>query len=319
MRNLYIDINMYSLSLYPAIDTTIYVDHFEPVRELIATNEHSEAGGKGANVSAALGEMGISCPCIALVGRENAESYLKKLKRIGVQYIPLFAEGRIRENLSLETPAGQFRIMRRGFSADPGTLPQLQRILSAVLFPGDLVFVGGKLPEGILSEDLASICEFIRGLGAWVILDTASITLEDLEHIAPILMKPNRYELAALTGVEVTSVEQGIAAGHCLLGAGVQSLLISLDANGAIYLDANTCLTAAAPAVEVKSTVGAGDSMLARFTGCLSQGMQLQDALRHAVAAGSAACTYYGTKAPNGELVEQLAAQVQVRELCHRT
>ena len=129
-------VTMYSLSLYPAIDTTIYVERFEPVRELIATDEHSEAGGKGANVSAALGEMGIACPCIALVGRENAEIYLKKLRSIGVQYIPLFAEGRIRENLSLETPAGQFRIMRRGFAADAGTLPQLERVLAAVLSPG---------------------------------------------------------------------------------------------------------------------------------------------------------------------------------------
>ena len=312
-------VTMYSLSLYPAIDTTIYVERFEPVRELIATDEHSEAGGKGANVSAALGEMGIACPCIALVGRENAEIYLKKLRSIGVQYIPLFAEGRIRENLSLETPAGQFRIMRRGFAADAGTLPQLERVLAAVLSPGDLVFVGGTLPEGIGSAQLAGICEEIRRLQAKVVLDTASVLPEDLPRIAPVLMKPNRHELEALTGLPVGDLEECLAAGQKLLAAGVESLLISLDADGAVYLDGERRLYAAAPAVEVRSTVGAGDSMLARFVGCRSRGMMLEEALRHAVAAGSAACTYYGTKAPNNALVERLSGQVEVRELSHRS
>ena len=57
---------MMALSLCPAIDTTLYLDGLRPVQELPVREEHSEAGGKGPNVAAALARLGIDCPCIAL-------------------------------------------------------------------------------------------------------------------------------------------------------------------------------------------------------------------------------------------------------------
>ena len=59
---------IYTLSLFPAIDTTLYLEGMEPVRELPAQREHSEAGGKGANTAAALTALGLDCACICLMG-----------------------------------------------------------------------------------------------------------------------------------------------------------------------------------------------------------------------------------------------------------
>ena len=48
---------MLALSLCPAIDTTLYLDGLRPVQELPVREEHSEAGGKGPNVAAALARL----------------------------------------------------------------------------------------------------------------------------------------------------------------------------------------------------------------------------------------------------------------------
>ena len=68
---------IYTLSLFPAIDTTLYLEGMEPVRELPAQREHSEAGGKGANTAAALTALGLDCACICLMGEENAGLFLR--------------------------------------------------------------------------------------------------------------------------------------------------------------------------------------------------------------------------------------------------
>ena len=156
---------MMALSLCPAIDTTLYLDGLRPVQELPVREEHSEAGGKGPNVAAALARLGIDCPCIALTGEENAAAFLRLAREAGVRCLPVPVPGRIRENLSLETPAGQFRVMRRGFSVGEEDLERLGEVLRRVVPPGAFLFAGGKLPDGIAPGRFAALCEVLRDRG----------------------------------------------------------------------------------------------------------------------------------------------------------
>ncbi len=193
--------NIYTLSLCPAIDTTLYLEEIGLDRELPVHREHSEAGGKGANTAAALAVQGVDCACICLMGEENAGLFLHLLDDAGVRCVPIPLPGRIRENLSLETPQGQYRVMRQGFRADRRALGRLEMVLRERLRPGDTVLVGGKLPEGIAADDLAALCERIHSLGAEVTLDTAAVRLAQVERIRPLVIKPNRLELGEITGL----------------------------------------------------------------------------------------------------------------------
>lgn len=303
---------IYTLSLFPAIDTTLYLEGMEPVRELPAQREHSEAGGKGANTAAALTALGLDCACICLMGEENAGLFLRLLDAAGVRCIPIPLPGRIRENLSLETPQGQYRVMRQGFRADHRALGRLEMVLRERLRPGDTVLVGGKLPEGITADDLAALCELIHSLGAEVTLDTAAVRPVQVERIRPLVMKPNRLELGEITGLPVERLEDCVAAARLLLRHGAERVLVSLDRDGAFLLDREGLLLARAPEVEVRSSVGAGDAMLAWFTAALLAGLPREEALRRAVAAGSAACLHYGTHAPSREEAEALLSRVGI-------
>ena len=303
---------IYTLSLFPAIDTTIYLDQIEPVRELPARQEHSEAGGKGANTAAALTALGLDCACICLMGEENAGLFLRLLDAAEVRCIPIPLPGRIRENLSLETPQGQYRIMRQGFRADHRALNRLEMVLRERLRPGDTVLVGGKLPEGITADDLADLCGLIHSLGAEVTLDTAAVRPEQVDRIRPLVMKPNRQELGEITGLPVERLEDCIAAARLLRQHGAERVLVSLDRDGAFLLDREGLIMARAPEVEVRSTVGAGDAMLAWFTAALLTGLPREEALCRSVAAGSAACLHYGTHAPAREEAEALLSRVNL-------
>ena len=303
--------NIYTLSLCPAIDTTLYLEEIGLDRELPVHREHSEAGGKGANTAAALAVQGVDCACICLMGEENAGLFLHLLDDAGVRCVPIPLPGRIRENLSLETPQGQYRVMRQGFRADRRALGRLEMVLRERLRPGDTVLVGGKLPEGIAADDLAALCERIHSLGAEVTLDTAAVRLAQVERIRPLVIKPNRLELGEITGLPTGDLNQCVEAARLLHQHGAQRVLVSLDRDGAFLLDQEGLLLAQAPEVEVRSPVGAGDAMLAWFTAALLAGCTREEALCRAVAAGSAACLHYGTHAPSREEVEALLSQVR--------
>lgn len=149
-------------------------------------------------------------------------------------------------------------------------------------------------------------------LGAEVTLDTAAVRPAQVERIRPLVMKPNRLELGEITGLPVERLEDCVAAARLLLRHGAERVLVSLDRDGAFLLDREGLLLARAPEVEVRSSVGAGDAMLAWFTAALLTGLPREEALRRAVAAGSAACLHYGTHAPSREEAEALLSQVGI-------
>ena len=83
-------------------------------------------------------------------------------------------------------------------------------------------------------------------------------------------------------------------------------LLVSLGEKGAMLYTKDDQLRVSAPKVEKKSTVGAGDSMVAGFVLSLTQGKNFEDALRYAVACGTAATMQPGTELCNKKNADAL-------------
>ena len=67
-----------------------------------------------------------------------------------------------------------------------------------------------------------------------------------------------------------------------------------------------------APAITPKSTIGAGDSMIAGFIAATAKGMIAPDCLRTAVAFGSAACLQEGTRAPDPADIAVIWEQIKI-------
>ena len=92
------------------------------------------------------------------------------------------------------------------------------------------------------------------------------------------------------------------------------NVIISLGGRGAALATDGGEYFASAPSVEVLSTVGAGDSMIAGFIAATDVGSSADRALALAVAFGSAACTTSGTQAPPRALVEKLSSEIQCKK-----
>ena len=129
----------------------------------------------------------------------------------------------------------------------------------------------------------------------------------------PWMIKPNTdelvesYQLPATTYAEQKKLFANLAK--------IEHVVISMGEDGVNWLNDTHPLHATAPKVIVKSTVGAGDSLLAGMIHGLLGGFSAEETLKTATAIASHAVTQIGFRIPNAEKLNQLKAQTTINSL----
>ncbi|MCQ2435763.1 MAG: 1-phosphofructokinase family hexose kinase [Clostridia bacterium] len=301
-----------TVTLNPAFDVHCHADVFEARRENLAHITDCDAGGKGVNVSRALASCGIGSTALVVVGEENGDAYLRAIKTDGVKCISLTVPGRIRENITIHTDGTtETRLSFDGFEAPDGLIGRVAQIVSRELSSGDVMTLCGRLPRGM---DIAPVKDFLRSVasrGIMTVIDSGSFTLADLCEVRPYLIKPNEQETAAFTGHVPDDVGDALSCARGIHERGIENVMISLGARGAVLCNSDGEFSADAPHVRAVSTIGAGDSAIAGFLAALASGKIGRELLRGAVAYGSAACMTTGTKSPRRDDILKLLNEIK--------
>jgi 1-phosphofructokinase len=148
--------------------------------------------------------------------------------------------------------------------------------------------------------------------GAKVFLDSSGVALGEGIKAVPDAIKPNLEELGQLIGRKLTTEAEVEKAVTDLLAGGIEQVLETLGAQGAIIADKTERLLVKPPAVVANSTVGAGDAMVAGFVVGQTRGLSLADCARLGTAAATASVIQPGTQAGSVKEVEKILADVQV-------
>lgn len=308
--------NILTLTLNPAFDVHCTVENFAPYHENLAHVNAREAGGKGVNISRALTVNGVENLCFVVLGDENGDSFAKALERDGMSYRSLTVSGRIRENITIHTPgADETRISFPGFPTDEGLLSRVTAEVEALVAEGDFVTFTGRVPAGL---PMPAVKEFLKALqkkGAKIVIDSRSFSLADLVEMKPWLIKPNQEEISEYLGRSVESFEEVLKAARELYAQGIEHVMISLGAKGALLVSEEGAFVAEPPVIKALSTIGAGDSSIGGFLAAAREGADAPRMLCSAVAYGSAACMTEGTRPPLAEDVKTLLPKIRVKML----
>jgi 6-phosphofructokinase 2 len=126
------------------------------------------------------------------------------------------------------------------------------------------------------------------------------------------MLKPNLGELSYLAGKkEIPPDEIKNTAQKMIAGGACEVMAVSMGAAGAMLVTAEMATTYTPPAVERKSTVGAGDSMVAGIVFYLAQKKNLLQAVQYGVACGTAATLNAGTELCKKEDADRLFTLIQ--------
>ena len=280
----------------PSIDRTLAVPGLRRGEVIRVASATSEAGGKGINVARALDVMGVAAVAIAPAS-EATRARLEALLdgHPPLRTVPL--DGDIRTNVSLVEPDGTVtKVNEPGPTLDPATADRLLDDIAAAIAAEDRVdwVVGsGSLPPGLPDDFHARLATRVRP-PIRVAIDADRGALRAAIGGRVSLVKPNRVELEELVGHSLETLGEVLDAAAGLTAGGIEQVLVSLGADGALAVDAASACHAEAPIDDVANTVGAGDALLA---GYLAGGASLS-ALPEAVAWSVAACRAAGTRMP---------------------
>ncbi|KSW26215.1 MULTISPECIES: 1-phosphofructokinase [unclassified Pseudomonas] len=303
-----------TLTLNPALDLTVRL----PSLELGAVNRCkavlAQAAGKGLNVAQVLADLGHELSVGGFLGADNAEAFEALFRRRGFRDAFVRVPGETRSNIKLAERSGRITDLNGpGLEVHAEAQRRLLDGLDELAADQDLVVVAGSLPRGVDPQWLHELLLRLKRLGLRVALDSSGEALRQGLAARPWLVKPNAEELAEACG---PAGEGGAdAQARALRAGGIEHLVLSEGAEGVRWYGPDGLWQATPPKVEVASTVGAGDSLLAAMVDGLLAGRPAAQVLRQATAVAALAVTQFDFGIADRERLARLQAQVAVRAL----
>ncbi|SMO91650.1 1-phosphofructokinase [Paracoccus laeviglucosivorans] len=306
-----------TVCLNPAIDQTIALNTLTPGEVLRADASRHDPGGKAVNVASCLADWGRMVVVTGLLGRDNAASFEQLFAQKGIVDYMIRVGGATRTNIKILEQGGRTTdVNLPGFVAAPddvkGVFNQLAKVVA-----GDLVVISGSQPQGLPEDTTARLVADLAGRGARVVLDVSGAPLAQAlaGPALPFAVKPNRHELEALLGRDLSDAADLVAAGRELLARGVKLVVVSMGTDGALFLTDQGGVTAHPVQIATGSSVGAGDAMVAGIAAGLAEGLDLGALARQATAFAAGKLQNAGPHLPPVAQVRALAAQVRLTGL----
>jgi len=311
-------VSVVTVTANPAIDVSASVDQVLPFHKLRCAPERRHPGGGGINIARVLHRWNAEVTAIFPAGGITGELLKQLVDREGIRRRAIDVAGDTREDITIfETGTGnQFRFVFPGTALSERELQVCCDELASVTPKPTIVAASGSLPPGAPTDFFARVLRVAKRLGARPIVDSSGAALALALEEGVYLAKPNVRELSQLVGRPLSQDDEWLDAGRRLVMAGkVEILALTLGDKGALAITRGGAWRAHAPSVRVVSTVGAGDSFLGAMILRLSHGADIEDALRYAVAAGTAALLAPGTELAQPAETDHLLPRVRVERI----
>ncbi len=309
-------VEVVTVTANPALDQTVWVPGFRAGEVNRAVRDETSPGGKGVNVAAFLAGFGVTVAATGFLGRVNAGLFEEFLaaRGIGPYFIPV--DGVTRTGIKIvDDEAGTTTDVNfPGFAVTGAELSALEDVVGRLAAPGRWVVLAGSLPREAPAATYRRLAEIVHDKGGRVALDTSGPALAEALAAGAELVKPNRLELEELTGRALPDRAALRAAAGELAARGVETVAVSLGAEGALFVRHGDAVFAAPPPVRVASTVGAGDAMVAGTLLGLRRGLPLEGVAALATACSAVAISRVGPHLDAGA-VEETVGQVKVEHV----
>jgi 1-phosphofructokinase len=310
-------IRIATISLNPAIDQTVTIPNFTAGAVNRVERQQSDAGGKGVNVASFLAHFGLPVAVTGLLGDGNTQPFTRLFTDKGIDDRFVRLPGYTRVNVKIVDPV-QDRVTDINF---PGLTPDasdLEELTAAVddLCGGTQWFVlSGSVPAGVPGDTYADLVRWLKARGKTVLLDASGPPFATAIPCGPDIIKPNIDELQELVARPLGTEEEIVTAAREIIARGVGLVAVSMGPDGALFVEADAAVLAIPPKITVRSTVGAGDAMVAGIVTATLRGLDLAGRARLATAFSVAALGEIGPHLPPRTVVEAHTEQVRVRTI----
>lgn len=270
--------------------------------------------GKGINVAKVLNDLGVNVAVGGFLGEENQGDFKLMFEQLGLDDWFQRVAGRTRINVKItETEADVTDLNFLGYQISDADWQRFVTESITYCQQFDIVAVCGSLPRGVSPEQFTLWLQQLGNTKVKVVLDSSNAALTAGLKAKPWLVKPNHRELEAWVGHHLNGIDEIVAAAKKLKNEGIANVIVSMGAEGSLWLSEQAIVQAQPPKCEnVVSTVGAGDSMVAGLIYGLINGLSQQDTLAFASAVSAFAVSQSNVGVSDVKLLDPILAKVNI-------
>ncbi|OOF22548.1 1-phosphofructokinase [Salinivibrio sp. IB574] len=303
-----------TVTFNPALDMTGALGILQAGDVNLVQKYNLHPAGKGVNVARVLADLGAQVTVSGFLGEENQDPFAHLFVEHGICDRFLRVPGVSRTNVKLVEKDGRVTDLNfPGMAVEGRDIEALTHTLLELADGHDWIVLAGSLPPGVNADQLSDWVQVLTEAGKQVIVDTSQHALRAAVSAKPWLVKPNEAELAQCLNAPISNeLDTLLARGEQLFQQGIANVVISRGVDGVLWRNHQGWLQAVAPAQEVVSTVGAGDSLVAGLVWGCQAGEEKATVLRRAVALSALAVTQVGVGVSDLDRVYQMIEKISV-------
>ncbi|MBZ5676027.1 MAG: 1-phosphofructokinase family hexose kinase [Acidobacteriia bacterium] len=303
-----------TLTINPAIDRTIISDRlaFEDRGYILSRGE--AAGGRGVNASQVIHAFAGKTLALLTSGGEIGKRMEHYLGEMGFPFEVVRVQAEGRANLTISDKQGlTIKLNEIGAPLQAKEVDAVRDLVEARLKKASWLMICGSTQPGVPAEFYSEIIALAKSRGVKTLLDTDGEALNHGLEAKPSVISPNQQEAERLLGRAIITRSQSLEAVKRIHEMGPEAVILSLGSKGALAAHSDGILEALPPRVEALCPIGAGDALAAAFVWAIEKKKPFADAVRWAVAAGTATASLPGMSFPTLEQTRAIYKQVEVR------
>ena len=285
---------IFTVTLNPAIDKILFLEAFQRSRTNRLSRTLETIGGKGTHVSINLRLQGVQSTALGIALGENGRKITRKLRDwgVGVQFLEYDLPGmESRTNYEIVESAGHTCTMltERGPILPASITDDLLNQIRSLVKAGDILVLTGDASNVEDTRIYSKLTRLAKDLGGKVFLDASGHYLKEGLQSGPFLIKPNLEELCFISGRELKTTGEIVAAMQELDGFNIPMIAMTWGGEGAIVKNGRDFYRVHPIEVKTINAGGCGDAFLSAMVAGIEKGLETEQTLKQAAAVAAAA------------------------------
>lgn len=306
-----------TVTFNPCIDRTLAVNKFKVGSVNRTVSTRIDIGGKGINVSKTLSVLGTKSIVTGFLGSKDKEYYIKALESYDIDADFELFKGHTRVNTKIIDLNDDIQtdINESGVEITGTDKKNLFKKVMNYSKEGNIIVLSGSMPPNFNADDFRSFIISAKEKGAKIVVDSLGENLKSAVENKVFFIKPNLYEFEDFYGKSLKGKEDIADAVKEVVQSGVENVIVSMGGDGAIIGNKDEVYYSKVLNVPVKSTSGAGDSVVAGFLCGVVKGLAFTECARLAFATSNATVETEGTLPAEKAEVDRLYNMVELQKI----
>jgi len=305
--------HIFTFTPNPALDLGGTVDQITTNEKNYVHDQTKSPGGNGINAARILTRLRIPTLASGFLGGGVGAEIKFLLSKEGVKhnFVSIKEHSRIGLTVSNRSDHQQMRFTFPGPHISSNEKQDLFNLVKSD--EGiEILILGGSFPDGFKVADASKLLKIMRQKNIPCVVDCPGGILRELINEKPLLIKPNLLEFQQATQSNSHTIK-GVCGQAKKILKHVPYICVSSVEDGAVLVTKDKSYFGKIPNIKIKSTVGAGDSMVGAMTAQLFQKNQSSaDILRWGLAAAAATLSHPGTAFGTAREIAKLYEKTRV-------